>query len=162
MFFWFIGTALVTMWFVFHDPAIDLRMVVAGALAPDVLDAPFGGARIAHSVTFAVAVLTAVMLGTIGRRLLRRRLVMVAVGLMLHLVFDGVVSSTKVFWWPIGGDAWPDARLPVIERGLWNVPLEIAGLIMCGWAWKTFGWQDRSRRELLRRTGRLDRSFVGR
>ena len=162
MFFWFIGTALVTAWFVFHDPAIDLRMVIGGALAPDLLDAPWAGARVAHSVTFSVAVLASVMIATIGRRLLRRRLVMIAVGLMLHLVFDGAVSDTTVFWWPIGGSAWPDAPLPVIERGWWNIPLELAGLLMCAWAWRRFGWNDRARRRLLVRSGRLDRELVGR
>jgi hypothetical protein len=150
------------MWFVFHDPAIDLRMVIAGALAPDLIDAPFRGAHVAHSVTFAVAILTVVMLGTIGRRLLRRRLVMLPVGLMLHIVFDGAFSNTSVFWWPIGGDVWPDVSLPMIERGWWNIPLELAGLAMCVWAWRRFGWHDSARRELLVRTGRLDRVYVQR
>jgi hypothetical protein len=160
MFFWFIGTALVTVWFVFRDPAIDLRMVLLGALAPDVIDAPFGGARVAHSLIFSVLVLVVVMLATRGRRGVRRRLVMVAVGLMLHLVFDGVVSNTAVFWWPIGGSAWPDAQLPMLARGWWNVPLEAAGLVMSLWAVRRFGWRDRDKRELFIRTGRLDRSIL--
>ena len=160
MLFWFCGTSLVSMWLVFRDPAIDLRMVLLGALAPDLLDAPFGGARIAHSVTFAVAVLIVVMAVTSGRRALRRRLVMVPVGLFFHLVFDGAFSDTAVFWWPLGGRAWPDARLPIVARGWWDLALEAAGLVMCAWAYRRFGWDDRERRRLFWRTGRIDRAIV--
>jgi hypothetical protein len=160
MLFWFVGTALVSIWIVFRDPAIDLRMVIVGVLAPDLIDAPFGGARVAHSVLFAVAVLTITMLATRGRRAARRSLVMVAVGLFLHLVFDGVVSNTALFWWPIGGSTWPNARLPVVARGWWNVPLEAVGLGACIWAWRRFGLTDRQRRRTFLRTGRLDRTIL--
>ena len=81
MFFWFCGMSVLTVWLVFKDPAIDLRMVILGAVLPDLIDLPFGGARMAHSVVFPVTVLTVVMLATRGHRHLRRNLVMVAVGL---------------------------------------------------------------------------------
>jgi membrane-bound metal-dependent hydrolase YbcI (DUF457 family) len=160
MFFWFIGTAVVSVWLVFRDPAIDLRMVVAGALLPDLVDAPLGGARVAHSVTFAVVLLGGFMLATVRRRALRRRLVMVSVGVLLHLVFDGAFNDTTVFWWPFTGTAWPSASLPVVARGWVNVPLEIVGIGLCAWVYRRFGLADRQRRELLVRTGRIDRSIV--
>jgi hypothetical protein len=160
MFFWFCGTSLVSVWFVFKDPAIDHRVVVLGALLPDLIDAPFGGARIAHAVVFPVAVLMLVMLATRGRRQLRRRLVMLAVGLFLHLVFDGGLGNARVFWWPFSGLSLPDATLPVVDRGLVNIVLELVGLGMCAWFWRRFGLSERSRREVFVRTGRLDRSVV--
>jgi hypothetical protein len=159
MLFWFIGTAIVAVWLVFRDPAIDLRVVVLGALLPDVIDAPLGGARISHSVVFAAVSLGAVMGATIGRRERRRRWVMAPVGIMLHLVFDGTVASTKVFWWPLGGSRWPDAPLPSVERGWWNVPLEMIGVGACVWAYRRFGWNEPSRRRVLWSTGRVDRNL---
>jgi membrane-bound metal-dependent hydrolase YbcI (DUF457 family) len=160
MLLWFVGTAIVAVWLVFRDPSIDLRIVILGALAPDLIDAPFGGARFGHSMMFAAAVLSIVMLATRARRALRRRLVMGTVGLMLHLVFDGVVATTNVFWWPLGGDWWPDAQLPSVQRGWWNVALELLGLAACVWAYRRFGWRDKQRRRLLWSSGRLDRSVV--
>jgi hypothetical protein len=160
MFFWFCGTSLMTVWLVFKDPAIDHRLVMLGALAPDVLDLPFGGARVAHSLMFPVTVLLVVMLATRGRRHLRRDLVMVAVGLFLHLVYDGGLGNARVFWWPFSGLGLPDARLPVVTRGWWNVPLEAIGLGLCAWLWGRFGLRDPQRRRVFWRTGRLDRSVV--
>jgi hypothetical protein len=160
MLLWFAGTALAAVWLVFKDPAVDHRLVVLGALLPDVIDAPWGGARVAHAVVFPVALLTVVMLATRGRRHLRRSLVMLAVGVFLHLVFDGVAGDTRVFWWPFSGAALPDAPLPSVERGWINVPLEVVGLALCAWAWRRFGLSDPSRRRAFARTGRIDRSLV--
>ena len=42
--FWFAGLTIVAVWNVFHDPTIDHRMLVLGALLPDIVDAPSGGA----------------------------------------------------------------------------------------------------------------------
>jgi hypothetical protein len=153
---WFWGTAFLTVWVVFHDPSIDYRFLLVGAILPDVLDAPFGGARVAHSVTFAVAVLVVVMLVTIGRRPLRKKLLFVPIGMLLHLVFDGAFTDARVFWWPFSGVPWPDAQLPTIERGLSvDLLLELIGAVILGWAWRRFGLADRTRRRRFWRTGTL-------
>ena len=68
MLLWFIGGSLVIAWLVFHDPAIDYRVLLLGVLLPDVVDGLVGGARVLHSVVFSVALLVVVMLATIGRR----------------------------------------------------------------------------------------------
>ncbi len=39
MFLWFAGLAVVGVWKVFGDTSIDYRLVIAGALAPDLVDA---------------------------------------------------------------------------------------------------------------------------
>ena len=39
---------------------------MVGALLPDLIDAPFGGARLAHSLSFSVGLLAVVMLVTNG------------------------------------------------------------------------------------------------
>ncbi len=133
MFFWFIGTAVVAVWFVFRDPAFDYRLLVVGAVLPGALDAVLGGARVFHSVTVAVGVLAVLMLATPGRKPIRKMLLGLPVGMLLHLVFDGAWTNTQVFWWPFFGFGFDDAQHPVAARGWWNVPLELAGLAICWW-----------------------------
>jgi len=151
---WFLGGSLVIAWAVFRDPAVDYRLIMMGAVLPDVLDAPWGGARVAHSVTFSVVLLVVVMVGTIGRRGLRRHLLALPIGTFLHLVLDGAFTDAAVFWWPFTG-GFDDAPLPSVERGLWNVPLELAGAVALAWGWVRFGLAEPARRRTFLVTGRL-------
>jgi hypothetical protein len=158
---WFVGTAVVAVWFVFRDPAMDLRLVVAGALLPDLVDGLlFRGAGVAHALVTPVVALTVVMLTTRGHRHQRRQLIAFAIGLFLHLVFDAAFTRTQVFWWPFSGWSLPDVPLPSVERGLWNVPLEVIGAALLVWAWRRFGLADAQRRHLMVRRGRVDRALV--
>jgi len=151
---WFLGGALVIAWTVFRDPALDYRLVLVGAVLPDLLDAPFGGARIAHSVVASVVLLVVVMLATIGRRNLRRHLLALPIGTFLHLVLDGVFTAAQVFWWPLSS-GFGDAVLPSVARGWLNVAFEVAGAVALVWGWRRFGLSDPARRRMFLRTGRL-------
>lgn len=153
--FWFIGTATLAVWYVFRDPRFDHRFLIVGVLTPDVIDGVWGGARAMHSLVGSVAILVGVMFATVGRRPLRRRLLAIPIGTFMHLVFDGAFSATQVFWWPFGGVSFEGARLPVVERGWVNVPLEAAGLILCAWAWRMFGLGEKERRTNFVRSGTL-------
>jgi len=153
---WFWGTSFLTVWAVFHDPSIDYRLLLLGSILPDLIDAPFGGAAVAHSVTFSAVVLVVVMLATIGRRPLRRRLLALPIGMFLHLVFDGAFANAKIFWWPFSGATLGEQQLPSVARGGLSVLFELAGLAMLAWAWRRFGLADPRRRRLLWRTGHLD------
>jgi hypothetical protein len=155
VFFWFIGTAVLSVWFVFHDSRFDNRALLFGVLLPDIADALWGGARGFHSLTGSVAILTIVMIATAGRKPIRRRLIAVPIGTFLHLIFDGAFNSTKVFWWPVTGLSFEGDRLPIVERGMVNVPLEMVGLIMCAFAWRRFGLADPARRREFVTTGSL-------
>lgn len=154
MFFWFVGSVVVAVWWVFRDPAFDYRLLIVGSLLP-LLELAFGGARILHSVTFAVALLAVLMLATPGRKPIRRMLLGLPIGLLLHLVFTGAWQTTAVFWWPFGGFGFDDAPHPVWERGWWNVPLELIGLALCWWVHRRADLADGDRRATFRRTGRL-------
>jgi hypothetical protein len=160
VFLWFVGTALVAVWFVFRDPAFDHRLLLVGVLLPDVVDALTGGVWLFHSITGSVLLLAVVMGVTVGRRALRRRLIALPIGTFLHLVFDGAFTDTDVFWWPFTGSDLPDMGLPSWERGWWNIPLEIAGAAMVVWAYRRFGLTDADRRHEFVRTGHIDRSLV--
>jgi hypothetical protein len=154
MFLWFVGTAIATVWFVFRDPRFDYRLLVVGSVLP-LLDALFGGARVMHTLVFSLALLVAVMLLTVGRRQARRLWLGVAIGTLLHLVFDGAWTNTDVFWWPFGGWSFDDAHLPEAARGWWNIPLELAGLAILVWVWRTAGLAESARRRAVMHTGGL-------
>jgi membrane-bound metal-dependent hydrolase YbcI (DUF457 family) len=133
MFFWFVGTAVASVWYVFHDPKFAFRLVVAGALAPDVIEVFLGHAGPLHSVVTMVAIMAAIMLITYGRKKSRSKMLAVVIGMFLHLVFDGAFTNTKMFWWPLSGLQFGDYALPVFDRGLINIPLEIVGVLLIIW-----------------------------
>ena len=105
MIVWFAVTAVAAVWFVFRDPRFDYRLLIVGAVVPSCTMIVGGWLLIINSVVAAMAVLVVVMLATAGRRPIRRTLLGAPIGMLLHLVFRGVWSSTEVFWWPFtGGD----------------------------------------------------------
>ena len=155
MLLWFLGTALVSVWYVFTDPRFDYRLLLLGALLPDIVDVPGGQARWAHSLTVAVGALTLVMIITAGRKPIRRLLLGLPIGMLLHLVFDGAFASTEVFWWPFSG-SWGDVQVPSLERALWlNVVMELAGAALLWWTYRRFDLADPARRTQFVRTGML-------
>jgi membrane-bound metal-dependent hydrolase YbcI (DUF457 family) len=157
---WPAGMAVLVVWLVFGDPAIDYRLVVAGALLPDVVDGPLGGARFLHALLFSVALLVTVMLATRHRRRARRRWLALPIGTFLHLLVDGMWTHTHTVWWPFFGTAFAD-RLPALAHGPVVLALEeAAGLVVLLWAWRRFGLSDPARRTILLRTGRLPRDVA--
>jgi hypothetical protein len=157
---WFAGMSFLAVWLVFRDPAIDHRLVIVGALLPDAIDGLTGGAWVFHSVVASVALLVAVMLGTIGRRLLRRQLLALPIGTFLHLVLDGAWTNTDVFWWPFSRGGFGDASLPSVDRGGFDIVLEVAGAAALVWAYRRFRLHEPARRATFLRTGRLGRDLV--
>jgi hypothetical protein len=145
------------VWLVFRDPAFDYRLVVVGALLPDLLDAPFGGARVAHTLLAAVVVLTVVMVSTRGHRRLRRSLLAVPIGMFAHLVADGMWARTEAFWWPAFGTSLT-GRLPALDHGMAVLLLEeLVGLVVVAWCWRRFRLADPAVRRSFLRTGHLPR-----
>lgn len=161
MFLWFAGLSVVIVWNVFRSPALDYRLVMLGAVLP-VGELLLGGPRLAHTLVFAVALLCVVMLATRRRRLLRRRLISLPIGLLMHLVLDGVWAIAEVFWWPAFGWGFPDVMLPELDRPFGViVVLDLAGLVALGWCWRAFGFADPQRLQRFLRTGQLPRDLVG-
>ncbi len=156
---WFAGLSLLAAWQVFRSPALDHRMVVLGSVLP-LIEMPFGGPRLLHTLLGAVAVLAVVMLATRSRRLLRRQLLGIPIGMFLHLVLDGVWADTRVFWWPAFGTSFGSRPLPELDRGLLGLLMEVAGALTLVWAWRRFGLADSARRAAFLRTGRIDRDVV--
>ncbi|MEN3272394.1 MAG: hypothetical protein V7636_1155 [Actinomycetota bacterium] len=159
MILWFAGTSFLAVWLVFRDPAIDHRLVMVGALVPDAIDGLTGGPWVFHSVLASVVLLSAVMLATVGRRRLRRQLIALPIGTFLHLVFDGAWADTDTFWWPFTGH-FGDDRLLSVQRGGFDIVLELAGAAILVWAWRRFRLGEPERRAYFLRTGRLGRDLV--
>jgi hypothetical protein len=159
VFFWFIGTAIVAVWYVFRDPRFDYRLLVVGSVLPlgDAVFAPGDGPgmRWMHSLAFSVALLVVVMAVTAGRKPQRKLLLGLPIGTFLHLVFDGAWATTDVFWWPFGGWSLAGYRLPEVQRGWLSILLEAAGIAIVVWIWRRDRLADPARRRELLRTGRL-------
>lgn len=139
MLLWFVGTSVAAVWFVFRDPQFNFRLVVVGALIPDIIDGIGGGAGPLHSVVTVIALLAVVMLITTGRRPVRKPLLAVNIGLFMHLVFDGAFANTSMFWWPLGGFATYEQALPSVDRGWINIGLELVGIGLILWVRSQIG-----------------------
>jgi len=159
---WFAGLSFVLVIAVFRDAALDERLVMAAATAPAVLDLAFGGVRLLHTLAFPILLLTVVMVGTIGRRGLRRRLLAVPIGSFMNLVLDGMWSSTRLIVWPLGGLSFGDEQLPTLGRP-WplRLAMELAGLVALAWCVRRFRLLEPENRDRFLRSGRLDRTLLG-
>lgn len=157
MVLWFVATSLLAMRWFFGDAAIDHRLVVAGALAPDLIYLATAGSPIAHSLGLPVVGLVAVMVITIGRRRVRRRWLALPIGVFWHQVFDAAWAQPALFWWPLRGTA-VETALPVAGRPLWMIAaMELVGLVGCWWLWRSTGLSDdATARAAFWRTGRLE------
>ena len=161
VFFWFAGLAVVLVWTVFRDTSIDYRLVMGGAVLPDLLDGIRGGPREAHTLAFSVGLLLAVMVGTTGRRLLRRRLLALPVASFCHLLLDGTWMLTTTFWWPAFGTRLQTRGLPSLQRPVALVVVqEVAGLVALAWWWRRFRLGEPERRRYFVHTGRLGRDLL--
>jgi hypothetical protein len=159
MLLWFAGFGVLLVWAVFKSPVVDYRMVVVGSVLP-VAEIAFGGPRLLHSLIGSVGLLAVVMAVTVRRRLLRRQLLGLPIGMFMHLVLDGAWADTTAFWWPFAGTEWSDAELPEVGRGGFGLVLEIAGAVALWWCWRRFHLDEPARRAHFVRTGHLGRDVV--
>ncbi len=155
---WFGAGAVGIVWAVFQTPTIDYRLVALGAVL-GVGETPFGPGPL-HTLLIPTLVLGGVMLATMGRRLRRRQLLGLPIGMYLHLVLDGAWARPRIFWWPARGWRLGIGRSSIVERGIWSVVLELLGVGLAAWLWSRFGLADRSRRRRFWESGQLDRTFV--
>lgn len=156
MFFWFAGLAFAAVLIVFTSPALDYRMVMFGAVLPNI-EALLGGPWILHTLLGPVAALTVVMLATQKRRLVRRQWLGLPIGMFMHLVLDGSWATTTIFWWPflgfsdvLGGSMIPEFGRPLIVL----VGMELIGIAVLFSLWQRLGLANEGK-ELFYRKGQL-------
>jgi hypothetical protein len=148
-------------------PLVDYRLVLLGALLPDLVDKPLGIFLFQDTFSsgriFAYTLLFAVLLLAVGSFLYARRgragLVWLSFGAFIHLGLDEMWHSPRTLLWPAFG--WGFERqdtghwlgrmlsLLVSDPGVY-IPEIIGGLILVAFVWYLF-----RRREVYRfiRTG---------
>lgn len=125
---WHVGATLFLFRWIFRDPKVDVRFLAVGAVLPDLIDMPLGTLILAdryssgelwfHSLAVSSLVVVAILLATRrGRR--RRAWMALAIGMMLHLLIDGVWTSNGVFAWPFFGLDLPSGPRPY-WAGVWD------------------------------------------
>jgi hypothetical protein len=160
MFLWFLGVSFAFVWLVFRSPALDYRLVMLGSILP-IGEVVLGGPRVLHTLVFSVALLGVVMLATRERRLLRRRWISLPIGLMMHLVLDGIWTQTEVFWWPFFGIGFGTGTIPELDHGATaTIVMELIGAAALVWCWITFDFNDPEHRRTFLHTGHLPRELV--
>ena len=131
---WFVGVSWFAVWMVFRDPRFPFAAVAAGAVLPDAVGLAVGRAAPSHSAVVVSVAMLAAVLGTMGRRNVRKLLIAGAIGSLLHIVFDFSAGDAEVFWWPVSGASLPDRPIPSLDRPLAvNVVLEVAGVLLIRW-----------------------------
>ncbi|MEM8925905.1 MAG: hypothetical protein AAGD35_20565 [Actinomycetota bacterium] len=160
MVLWFAVLATVLVAEIFRSPMVDYRMVALGALLP-LIEVVIGRVFFLHTLLAPVLVLTLVMATTSGRRLRRRRLLGIPIGMFFHLILDATWADTALFWWPVAGLDLSDRVVP--ERGqspLLTLLLELVAVGVGVWAYRRYGLDDPDNRRRLLTTGHLDRSVL--
>lgn len=138
MILWHVGMTLLAVRYVFRDPTMDLRWVVAGSLLPDLIDKPigsiafhgtFGTHRLAaHAIVFPVVGLFAAIAATRRGSAIRKGLIGLVIGVLFHLVLDGAWADPEAFWWPFLGIEFPE----VADSAFW--PL-VRRMLSDPWVW---------------------------
>ncbi len=151
---WFAVAAPFLVAEIFRSPMVDYRLVALGALLP-VVEALIGGAFVLHTLAAPVILMAMIMAATTGRRLLRRRLLGIPIGLFFHLVLDGTWASTTLFWWPVFGWSFAGLEAPEASGLGWRILLEVAAIGLAAFAWRRYGLDDPAARARLIRSGHL-------
>jgi hypothetical protein len=157
--FWFLLTAPFLVAEIFKSPMVDYRLVALGAALP-LLELALPNAFVLHTLLAPVAVLTVVMLATMGRRLVRRRLLGVPIGMFFHLVLDGTWASASLFWWPAFGFSFAELAVPEASSIGVRLILEVVGLAIGVVAYRRYGLDEPDKRNRLIRTGHLTTSWT--
>jgi hypothetical protein len=159
MFFWFVIMAPVLVAEIFKSPMVDYRLVALGAAMP-LAELALGHAFVLNTLVCSVIVLTAVMLGTIGRRLVRRRLLGIPIGMFFHLALSGGWNSAELFWWPAFGLSLSDQPVPVTTNVGLRLLLEVIAIGVGFVAYRRYQLDQSVNRTRLLRTGHLSRTWA--
>lgn len=171
MVFWHVGGAVFLARWVFRDPAMDLRILVLGAVLSDLIDKPIGsvlftsyfdtGRIYAHTLLFAAVVLSGVMAVTRRGTPARKRWLALPIGVLLHLLLDMPIDA-ETLWWPALGTTFPSfaegALVDLVAYLLnspWVIAQELLGLAYLVFLYRTRLRGDPERRRALVETGRL-------
>ncbi len=160
MVLWFAIVSAVIVAEVFQSPMVDYRLVAVGAMLPlvDLVLSAVGLGAVLHSLLASIVMLTAVMGFTVGRRLLRRRLLGIPIGMFLHLVLDGSWADQSLFWWPLFGTDL--GEVPESSGLVVRLVLELVAVGVAVVAYRRYGLDQPENRSRLLRQGHLQRGYL--
>lgn len=176
MLLWHVGATVAIARYTFRDDRMDLRMLVAGGLLPDLIDTPIGllfyahlGAvrLFTHGLVLAAAVMVGVVVST-RRGRPRKAWMPLAIGLLLHILLDGMWLHPETLWWPLLGWGFTAAGPETASSYLaalvtdWRMWLaEAGGLVYLTYLWRAARLADREHRRALLTTGRVNLPIDG-
>jgi inner membrane protein len=167
MLFWHLGVTAAVIFMTLGRRRIDYRVVLLGAILPDLIDKPIGriffekefqtSRLFGHTLLVWVVVLLAIQLTLRGPT--ARRWFILPIAAMLHLALDGMWNDPVTLFWPLFGTEFPkvpvqDYWLEVFLRPLehpWVLAQEIVGLgllLYLGFAYRLH--ERATRREFIR------------
>jgi inner membrane protein len=171
MLFWHLGVTCVVVFFALGARRIDYRVVMLGAILPDLIDKPLGriffeerfhtSRLFGHTLLFVTVLLLSIQIFLRGKT--ARRWFVLPIAALIHLVLDGMWSDPITLFWPLFSTTFPpdlvdNYWVEVLLRPL-DHPLEmlgeLVGLGILYYMYRAFGLQDRSRRREFFREGRL-------
>lgn len=171
MIFWHLGVTSAAIFLTLGRRWIDYRIVMLGALLPDLIDKPIGrilfedefqnGRIFAHTLLFPTVLLLCIQLFLRGRT--ARRWFILPIAAVLHQVLDGMWNEPVTFFWPLFTSRFP--RDPVDNYWLevlmrpFDHPIvlaqELVGLGLVLYIASAYRLWDRRRRLEFLRTGYL-------
>ncbi len=169
MLLWHLGIATLIVYVTLGRRRIDYRMILIGAVLPDIVDGVLGlflfegqvARWIAHSMLAAIVVTVVIILGFKGDT--RQSLFGLGVGWLLHLVADGMWQAPQTFLWPAFETefstsprepySWDLLLDPIAHLTTWGG--ELIGLSILAWFWVAFRLGEDNRFRLFLSDGYL-------
>lgn len=165
---WHLGAVTFLFRWIFRDPKVDMRFLLAGVVLPDLIDLTavtlLGGSSgqlWAHSL-LAPTVIAIIVMATTRRGRRRRAWMALVVAWLFHLLIDQMWLDAGVFFWPlfgvdlaVGGDAFWPAAWDRAWSDPWRWILEAIGLVYLAWLAVGYELGDAGNRRVLLTTGRL-------
>ena len=174
MIFWHVGATVAFVRYAFRDDAMDLRFLALGALLPDLIDTPIGvvnwtrfeAVRLAgHSILFASIAMVGVLVLT-RRGPVRKRWMLVATGVLIHLMLDAMWNLPETLWWPFLGAKFTGTGFATYGAYAQDVLMnptvwigEFIGLVYLFALARRAGLDDERARRLFWRTGVVSASI---
>jgi inner membrane protein len=167
MLFWHLGVTAAVVYATLGRRRIDYRVVLLGALLPDLIDVPLGrfllrdryGAHHlwGHTLLLVVVLSLVVMLFLRGET--ARRWFVLPMAALIHLGLDAMWSHPVAFYWPLFGTGFPREALGPWWHGLLRpveILKELVGLALLAYLVIGHDLQDRDHRREFLRSGRLE------
>lgn len=175
MLFWHLGMTAAIV-FLTLGRRIDYRVVLLGAILPDLIDKPIGriffeerfesGRLFGHSLLFVVVLILAIQVGLRGAS--ARRWFILPVGAGIHLGLDAMWNHPVTLFWPLFTTRFPrfpveNYWLEVLSRpDIGSAVMEVVGLGLLLYLAYAFELERPGPRREFLRTGRLGGSRAGR